>query len=580
MYCSNVTQIDLRRAPCLMRRQRALQRRTAATGAFLGPLGALGLPSQAQHPPGAAWEQAGPGRPIYAFKPPEAPLRQPRPFSPAISVPGGWQEAGGGLSRAEKALRLCAVAPPGCRRLRPLLWRSVACDHNALPAKAAPDLPPASFYAAMSCACQQLRLIVGQLRGGATAADRCAAAIQLRCLALEPQLNALLITVGAAPALVEALSSSDADTVESAAAALGNLTAHALEASDAVGAAGAVPALVRLLQRRGSTAGQRRYAVCTLNNLAHDRSELSQDIVGAGGIPALVECLATPSAPAQREAAGALCNIAGGGSRLAAAVEVGGAVPSLVTLLRSTDDELVQFEALGVLHRMAAFNLARSHAVAAAGAIPLAVRLLGSPSADVTWEAAQPLSGLAQHSMERAAAILATGAIQPLVQLLRTATRAEVQMAAVQALSALLDSCPGCGHNIAAAGGSAALQRVADTGSGLLTRFLAAQVLGKLPPSAAAEAQEAASTQQAQQATTRPAPMLAPVQPAAAPPAAGPSRPPRICAAPGCGATTGLKRCGGCRAVRYCSVECSQTNWKAHKTECRRMQAEWAQASS
>lgn len=166
----------------------------------------------------------------------------------------------------------------------------------------------------MACACQQLRHIVEQLRGGATAADRRAAAIQLRYQACEPQLNALLITVGAAPALVEALSSSDAPTVESAAAALANLTAHTWEASDAVGAAGAVPALVRLLQRHSSTAGQRRYAACTLHNLAHDRAELSQDIVGAGGIPALVECLATPTAPAQREAAGALCNIAGGNS--------------------------------------------------------------------------------------------------------------------------------------------------------------------------------------------------------------------------------------------------------------------------
>lgn len=262
-------------------------------------------------------------------------------------------------------------------------------------------------------------------------------------------------------------------------------------------------------------------------------------------------------------------------------METGGAVPALVTLLDSTDDAPVQLEALEALHHIAVFNLARSHAVAAAGAIPLAVRLLGSPCADVAREAAQLLGGLAQHSTEWAAAILAAGAIQPLVQLLRSATRAEVQMTAVQALSALLDSCPGCGHSIAAAGGAAALQLIAGTGSGLLTRVFAAQVLRKLPPSGAAEAQEAASSQQAQQATTQPAPPPAPAQPAAAPPAAaGLSRPPCICGALGCGATTGLKRCGGCRAVRYCSVECCRAHWKAHKAECRRVQAAWAQASS
>ena len=53
-----------------------------------------------------------------------------------------------------------------------------------------------------------------------------------------------------------------------------------------------------------------------------------------------------------------------------------------------------------------------------------------------------------------------------------------------------------------------------------------------------------------------------------------PPRPPRVCAAPGCGATRGLKRCSGCGAVRYCSAKCSKAHWRAHKAECRRLQAE------
>ncbi|EFN51033.1 hypothetical protein CHLNCDRAFT_59345 [Chlorella variabilis] len=45
----------------------------------------------------------------------------------------------------------------------------------------------------------------------------------------------------------------------------------------------------------------------------------------------------------------------------------------------------------------------------------------------------------------------------------------------------------------------------------------------------------------------------------------------RVCAAEGCGNTSGLRRCSGCRAVRYCSEACSHAHWKAHKTECRRL---------
>ena len=55
---------------------------------------------------------------------------------------------------------------------------------------------------------------------------------------------------------------------------------------------------------------------------------------------------------------------------------------------------------------------------------------------------------------------------------------------------------------------------------------------------------------------------------------------PRVCANPGCGAKRGLRRCGGCHTVRYCSEACSRTHWREHKAECRRVQAEQAQAAA
>lgn len=55
---------------------------------------------------------------------------------------------------------------------------------------------------------------------------------------------------------------------------------------------------------------------------------------------------------------------------------------------------------------------------------------------------------------------------------------------------------------------------------------------------------------------------------AAAPPAA------LVCAAPGCGATADLRRCGACNSVRYCSAACARTNWKAHRPACKRLAAE------
>lgn len=66
-------------------------------------------------------------------------------------------------------------------------------------------------------------------------------------------------------------------------------------------------------------------------------------------------------------------------------------------------------------------------------------------------------------------------------------------------------------------------------------------------------------------------------QPAAAASAASGHR---VCAAPGCGATRGLKRCGGCGTARYCSEACSRAHWREHRNECRRLQAEKAAAAA
>ena len=75
-----------------------------------------------------------------------------------------------------------------------------------------------------------------------------------------------------------------------------------------------------------------------------------------------------------------------------------------------------------------------------------------------------------------------------------------------------------------------------------------------------------------------PSAAAATAQPSSAAGLPGPAAP-RVCAAPGCSVTSGLRRCGGCRAVCYCSQSCSSAHWRAHKAECRRMQAERAAAA-
>jgi hypothetical protein len=40
------------------------------------------------------------------------------------------------------------------------------------------------------------------------------------------------------------------------------------------------------------------------------------------------------------------------------------------------------------------------------------------------------------------------------------------------------------------------------------------------------------------------------------------------CSSPGCGGT-GLKKCTGCKNVRYCGAACQLAHWKEHKADCK-----------
>lgn len=216
------------------------------------------------------------------------------------------------------------------------------------------------------------------------------------------------------------------------------------------------------------------------------------------------------------------------------------------------------------------------------------------------------VGNLARGSAARAAALAAVpGALPQLVQLLGSAADQEAQANAFAVLAEMIEAggtpqgAAALAAAVAAAGAArplAAALHSRDANDALRRNatFLACKLAmhGQLPALLGVGIEQLDPQPLLTPISRPPEPSGAPADPscsaaqaapsrsAAVPAAPRPQRPHRVCAAPGCGATHGLRRCRGCYAVLYCSEACSSAHWRAHKPECRRVQAERAAAAT
>ncbi|KAG1663538.1 hypothetical protein FOA52_003166 [Chlamydomonas sp. UWO 241] len=149
---------------------------------------------------------------------------------------------------------------------------------------------------------------------GICAATQDAAALALGCLAGgNAQNRTAIAAAGAIPALVQLLQ--DTNTFDGATEALACLAdGHAQNQADIAAAAGAIPALVKLLQHNNSI-GVRGSAASTLGSLAAGHAQNQTAIAAAGAIPVLVYMRDDEHVCVQEAAARALHDLADGHAR-------------------------------------------------------------------------------------------------------------------------------------------------------------------------------------------------------------------------------------------------------------------------
>ncbi|KAG1676327.1 hypothetical protein FOA52_001122 [Chlamydomonas sp. UWO 241] len=209
---------------------------------------------------------------------------------------------------------------------------------------------------------------------------------------------------------------------------------------------GGIPALMLLLGPRSSTEVQKA-AASALDSLAFYHAQNQHAIVAAGAIPALVQLLQGLEG-VQDAAAGALRSLAENNTQNQTTIAAAGAIPALVQLLQDVDPESEPGRAAFALGCLADHHAKNQTAIVAAGAFPALIDLLDPnlvPTrcsfADDVFAATVALGNLAANHPQNQTAIAAAGAIPALVGLpgLHWDVSHAVWDAAEEALESLAD---------------------------------------------------------------------------------------------------------------------------------------------
>ena len=229
------------------------------------------------------------------------------------------------------------------------------------------------------------------------------------------------------PALVWMLKVGSNSGVEQAARAVANLASASAESRDALREAGAIPALVKVLQKSGCVAGE-TYAAWALSTLACGNAINRDAIRDAGAILPLVRLLRQPSSggvPTEHgtpsEAAeAALASLSTNSAENQDAIRQAGAIPVLVKQLQTKGGAEVATQAMDALATLSAMNIANNDAIREAGGIPaLTARLHEGAQSECATKALGALINLSCSSTTNRDALRDAGAIPPLVEMLR-----------------------------------------------------------------------------------------------------------------------------------------------------------------
>ena len=288
------------------------------------------------------------------------------------------------------------------------------------------------------------KMLVQQLRSESAKVKMLAAAVMANLSGDSEENVAQIAAANGVKPLVALLNAEDGETQAHSAAVLADMAKRSQEHADIIQKEGAIPFLVRLLQE-GQGVEVMGVAADVLGSIA---VSYAVEVGESGAILPLVELLKSDSVNAQKKAACAIANVAGGGQKNQDDVETAGGIELLVSLLGECDENQdnvganweVQARSAEALAELTKANTHNQQASALCGAIDLLICLLLESNRDEPKEqAANALWRLSWKNLENQEAVAEAGGIAALVDMVGQTTEKGQEMAASALAGLALD---------------------------------------------------------------------------------------------------------------------------------------------
>ncbi|EAY19496.1 Armadillo/beta-catenin-like repeat family protein [Trichomonas vaginalis G3] len=285
-----------------------------------------------------------------------------------------------------------------------------------------------------------------------------------------------IITTGMLPEIVNGLNSKDERYQKNLCQVIRSVSKHSQKLATKVVAGGCLKPLVECLKSESNVVCEA--ASSSIKAIAAHDSNLAQEVVEAGALAPLIKSINRAENTLRRTSISAIGSISRHTPQLAQACIEAKAIPTIASLLSTTNDSKLKTQACLALANIATHSVDTAELVVEEKIFPSALTCFTDADADLRVAAAKLVLEIVKHTQELAQGVVGFGGCQSLVEYIRSSKTDMIP--AVKAVGAIASFSPSLALSLLEAGAGRACLGVFVSSKSAECKAVAARTVGML----------------------------------------------------------------------------------------------------